>query len=225
MSKNESRKTGPKFLPEQRLFIEQTAWEWRVKKRWSYTKIAEELFAQFGFQVDQSTIARAIKRAAERVEQEMTKFIGQVKADQTARLEHIYVEAIEAWERSKQPFNSVTQVQEMIRPVEGDPETSPKLMNEKITRTVKENVGASTFLEEARSALADIRNIWGIGKAGVEVNINIWQAEYIEAIQKGEVDYESLSEVLGDGSLAAELFARAGKAQVATGEGQKENTG
>lgn len=76
--------------------------------------------------------------------------IREIKASHAQRLMHVYREAMEAWERSK--MNETTVVTT----------TSKDVSTGETTRTAsKGQVGNPAFLSEARTALLDIRKIWG----------------------------------------------------------------
>lgn len=72
------------------------AWSLR-RKLWSLQRIATKLG------VDESTVSRMLKREEDRLTKEFTEQALVVKLTQAAQLEFIAEEAMEAWEKSKEP--------------------------------------------------------------------------------------------------------------------------
>ena len=74
--------------------------------------------------------------------------IREIKCNHTTRLMHIYQEAMAAWERSKEDAVSAT-------------ETTGGEKGGSLSTTRKGQCGNSAYLETARGALKEIREIWG----------------------------------------------------------------
>ncbi len=77
--------------------------------------------------------------------------IREIKANHTARLMHVYTEAMKEWERSKLPGMTV-----MKKKIGHGQFPGTDLTNSKEYQT-----GNPSFLSEARAALKQIREIWG----------------------------------------------------------------
>jgi len=155
-------KTGPKFTDYQRLLIEEIAWKAHCLKRMSQHEIAQLLLTDYGIIVDRSTISRSLKRAAGRVIDANKKRIEDMKAAQTTTLEHIARESLEAWEASKAHRKKVSQKREELA---GAATQGSELSGLTTTTTVEEEIGDTAYLREARGALKDIRDIWGVGRS------------------------------------------------------------
>src|SRR5262249_48446278 len=75
------------------------------------------------------------------------------RARQTARLEFLYGQSIQAWQASRE--ESLTRRQRKIDRGDGAGATIAELVSEN-------QHGDPRYLEEARKALADLRKIWGV---------------------------------------------------------------
>jgi predicted transcriptional regulator len=138
----------PKEVTAQR---EVRAWELR-QQLWTQQRIAEELH------VRQNTVCEILKRVRKRVFAELQEEISEAKATQTAQLEYLANEAMDAWERSKLESVVVETIEEQV-------EVGEKKVPALATRTKTIRRGQSgnpSFLGEVRGALSDIRDIWGI---------------------------------------------------------------
>lgn len=129
----------PKEVARQR---EDAAWELR-QKGWTQQKIADELG------ITQTGVYRALRRAEARVLKRMGDRIAGIKATQHAQLEHVIMEAMSAWERSKADVKTIKVTKD------GD--------GGKIEKTLRTTPGNPQFLSEARGAMADVRKLWNIG--------------------------------------------------------------
>jgi predicted transcriptional regulator len=141
---------SPNPAPEIVLDRESRAWQLR-QQGWSQMRIAKELG------IDQSTVSRLLQRISDRVLAELQENVERVKVEQTVQLEHLYDEALQAWERSKQDAVKIT--------TETPPAEREGASNATVTEEVKGQVGDRAYLDEARAVLADIRKIWGLDSA------------------------------------------------------------
>lgn len=95
-----------------------------------------------------------VHQVCQKVDQYLSQFyidrVREIRVRHTEQLEHIFTEAMAAWERSKE--DAVTSIQG---------ETTKSFKTE--TKTVSQ-AGAPAFLNEARGALADIRKIHAVDK-------------------------------------------------------------
>ncbi len=142
---------------------ERRAWALRTQHGLSHQQIADELG------VERSTVTKLLGRMNSRLHKTLEKELEQRKAEQTAQLEHIFAEAIGAWEESK-PRAAVTRIDEELS---GKGEAVAEL----IVRGDR-----SGFLKAAMQALGDARKIWGLdapakaelaGKGGAPLTIRV----------------------------------------------------
>lgn len=130
---------------------EQEAWRLRLRG-WTQCQIAAEL------KVDQSTISDYLKRRNQALAEEFTEEAREVKAQQTAQLEHIYAEAVAAWEQSKLPAERTQVVTGRAVASQFGIVDLPDLE----TTTTEGQSGNPALLAAALKAKADIRAIWGM---------------------------------------------------------------
>ena len=115
---------------------------------WSQHDIATELG------VSQAAVSKMLRRAEAHVLRELTTVIEQQKARYTLRLEHVYREAVRAWEQSK--TDTTRRRQRKTQPGSGGTSAT-------IAEIVVENQhGDPRYLEAARKAMADLRKLWGV---------------------------------------------------------------
>ena len=115
---------------------------------WSQHQIAADLG------VSQAAVSRILARVELRVLQEMTIIVERQKARHTLRLEHLFAEAIQAWEHSK--TDTTRRRQRKTQSGHGDAGAT-------VAEIVTENQhGDPRYLDEARKALADHRKLWGL---------------------------------------------------------------
>lgn len=132
---------------------------WSLRQQ-GYTQ--EQIAAELG--VGSSAISRALSRLSKRYLDTMLAEIGEVKAQQIARLEHIASEAMAAWEASKKMRRSVTKrtTHHLVRArLDGTPTSFPL---EDITANSAEQTGDPRYLLVAMKAFEDIRAILGLDK-------------------------------------------------------------
>ena len=146
---------------------EKRAWELR-QQCWTEERIAADLG------VTQPAVSVMLRRISGRMAKQLTGQVERVKATQTAQLEHIAFEAMQAWERSKLNAEATRTVTEQIS-LKGEEETlddegQPIRRKTAVVPAVKETTtftsegqaGDSRMLEKAINALSDIRKIWGL---------------------------------------------------------------
>jgi predicted transcriptional regulator len=115
---------------------------------WSQPQIAADLG------VSQAAVSKILNRAELRVLHELTAKVERQKTRHTLRLEHIFAEALRAWDQSKADTTRRRQ-----RKSEGGPGGAGATVAELV---VENQHGDPRYLEEARKALADHRKLWGL---------------------------------------------------------------
>lgn len=121
---------------------ERRAWELRVTQFQTEQQIADALG------IDTSTVCRMLQRLEKRLAKTFEGQAAEIKAEQTAQLQHIAQEAIRAWERSQQD----AEIERTVSGPQGATTTTER----------RGQVGDSRFLDQVRGALEDIRDIWGL---------------------------------------------------------------
>ena len=130
---------------------------------WSQHQIAADLA------VSQAAVSKILRRVEERVLRELTAVIERQKVRHTMRLEHLFAEAMRAWDQSKS--DSTRRRQRKTQSGSGDPGGS-------IAEIVVENQhGDPRYLDEGRKALADLRKLWGLD-APQKVNVRAERSPY-----------------------------------------------
>jgi predicted transcriptional regulator len=103
--------------------------------------------------ITQPAVSKMVRRIEERAFEEFATVLARRKARHTLRLDHIYAEAMAAWERSKADATRRRQ----RKTVGGSTGTAT------VAELVVENEhGDPRYLEEARKALADASKLWGL---------------------------------------------------------------
>ena len=115
---------------------------------WSQHQIAADLG------VSQAAVSKILNRVELRVLHELTAMVERHKTRQTLRLEHIFAEALRAWDQSKADTTRRRQ-----RKSEGGPGGAGATVAEIV---VENQHGDPRYLEQARKALADHRKLWGL---------------------------------------------------------------
>lgn len=129
---------------------EQDIWRLRVSGL-TQLEIADRM------QMTQGAVSQALKRLGERYGREFVEEQRQVKLQQTAILEQTASEAFTQWRRSCE--DAVSEVT-----VKGKTEGGEKggQNRAQVTRTIEGQSGNPALLAQARGALSDIREIWGM---------------------------------------------------------------
>lgn len=129
------------------------------------------------FRVSRSTIFNVVK------EQEQ-KFIGrhdykveEIKRDHTERLEWIYEQAKEAFEKSKRTAVTIQETVNSERVKQEAMAEDRQPPEDKVVTTKKRQTGEAAYLGTMMKALEDIRQIWGANEpeklqVGGQININ-----------------------------------------------------
>ncbi len=101
--------------------FERRAWEMRISGEKNLAAIAAELInPATGKPISTSTVSRMLSRVEQRLAKEFANQAEHVKARQTALLERIVDEALDAWRRSKEPAETVTVTQGRAANREGE---------------------------------------------------------------------------------------------------------
>jgi transcriptional regulator with XRE-family HTH domain len=115
---------------------------------WSQPQIAADLG------VSQAAVSKILRRVEGRMLRELSASIERQKARQAGRLEHLFAEAMRAWEESK--ADSTRRRQRKSDGGSGVPGAT-------VAELVVENQhGDPRYLDQARNALADQRKLWGL---------------------------------------------------------------
>jgi predicted DNA-binding protein (UPF0251 family) len=139
---------------------------------WSQHQIAADLG------ISQAAVSKILKRAEIRVLRELTAIVERHKARHSLRLEHIFAEALRAWEQSKA---------DTTRRRQRKSDSGPGGTGSTVAEVVVENQhGDPRYLEEARKALADHRKLWGLDapqKVDVRAPRNLYDGMTEEALR------------------------------------------
>jgi transcriptional regulator with XRE-family HTH domain len=115
---------------------------------WSQHQIAADLG------LSQAGVSRILRRIETRLVREFAAMVERQKARHTLRLEYLFKEAVDAWDRSK--TDTTRRRQRKTESAQGGPGAT-------IAEIVVENQhGDPRYLDEARKALADHRKLWGL---------------------------------------------------------------
>ena len=115
---------------------------------WSQQQIAADLG------VTQAAVSKILNRVERRALRELTATVERHKVRHTLRLDHIYAEAMRAWDQSKADTTRRRQ-----RKSEGGPGGPGATVAELV---VENQHGDARYLDVARKALADHRKLWGL---------------------------------------------------------------
>jgi len=103
--------------------------------------------------ISQPAVSKIVRRVEERLLADLAYKAERQRARQTLRLEHIYGQAMHAWQDSKQEG-----LRRRQRKTEHDGGTGST-----VAELISENRhGDPRYLDEARKALTDMRKLWGI---------------------------------------------------------------
>jgi DNA-binding CsgD family transcriptional regulator len=115
---------------------------------WSQPQIAADLG------ISQAAVSKLLKRIETRLLRELAETVQRQKARQTLRLEHLFAEAMRAWNESKADTTRRRQ-----RQTQGGDGGAGATVAELV---VENQHGDPRYLDEARKALADQRKLWGL---------------------------------------------------------------
>ncbi len=121
---------------------EMRAFELR-QQLWTHERIAKDLG------VERSAVTKMLKRINKRYSDRLAEEVKRIRAEHTLHLEHMADEAMQAWIASKQPAKDARRRKTVRR-------------GEEEENRVQTQNADPRFLAEARAALADIRDIWGV---------------------------------------------------------------
>ena len=110
-----------------------------------------EIAAEEG--ITQSAVSRIRRRVEGRLFDTLVARVEQQKVQQTLCLDHLYGEAVRAWEASK--ADTTRRVQKKTQSEDGGGATVAQVVSET-------QHGDPRYLEVARKALADKRRVWGL---------------------------------------------------------------
>lgn len=134
--------------------------------------------------ISQAAVSKLLKRADDRVLQELSDRIERQKVRHTQRLERLFSESMTAWEKSKEDATRRRQ-----RKSGSDDGTS--IAGQTVAEVVVETQhGDPRYLESARKALTDLRKIWGLDApqqlaiADVDPYASLTDAELLDRIAK-----------------------------------------
>lgn len=134
---------------------EAKAWDLTLKG----TKQAD-IAAELG--VTQQAVSLMLERVERKLFAELESTVTRHKARQTARLEHIYREAMAGWDRSQQPVKKSRQRTSSNLIAANSQAAVPTEIKQETSEETVVPIGDFRFLETARAALADQRRIWGL---------------------------------------------------------------
>jgi DNA-binding CsgD family transcriptional regulator len=103
--------------------------------------------------ISQPAVSKILRRVEERLLADLAWKIERQRARHTVRLEFIYGEAIRAWQASKQ--EALRRRQRKTDGGENGEATVAEIVSEN-------RHGDPRYLDEARKALSDLRNLWGV---------------------------------------------------------------
>jgi predicted transcriptional regulator len=128
----------------------QRAWRLYIEFGWSMSRIAAELG------ITKGAVSKAMRRGEQHAIAELKTTISAHKAKALERLEWLYYEARDAWERSKEPHTK--KLSRQRKPADDEkavPSTTTQLVTE-------ETVGDPRYLSEARMCIDRICKLLGI---------------------------------------------------------------
>jgi hypothetical protein len=103
--------------------------------------------------ITQPAVSKIARRIEERLLSDFAYKVERQRARQTLQLQHIYAESMDAWQASKQ--DAVRRRQRKTDPAGGAGTTMAEVVAEL-------QHGDPRYLEIARKALADLRDVWGV---------------------------------------------------------------
>jgi predicted transcriptional regulator len=133
----------------------------------------QEIAADLG--VSQPAVSKILKRVELRLLRELTTTVERQKVRHTVRLEHLFAEAIRAWEASKGDSTRRRQ-----RKTQGEPARPGATVAEIV---IENRHGDPRYLEEARKALADHRRLWGLD-APQQLDVRALRTRYDEMTEE-----------------------------------------
>jgi hypothetical protein len=135
---------------------------------WSQPQIAADLG------ISQGAVSKLLKRIETRLLRELAETVGRHKVRHTVRLEHLYAEAMRAWNESK--VDTTRRRQRQTQDGDGTSAIVAELV-------VENQHGDPRYLDEARKALADQRKLWGLD-APQKVDLRASQDPYADMTEE-----------------------------------------
>jgi hypothetical protein len=141
---------------------EPSAFQWavyeQVRKGGTYRQVAAA-FTEAGEPITHQGVSNICGRVDEYLAQQSMERVRAMRERHTGHLEHLFCEAMAAWEASKgivvtEEFESVT-----IKGADGEAEPAEKKKRKEV-----HSAGNPAFLSEARAALAEIRKVHAVDK-------------------------------------------------------------
>jgi len=144
-----------KMKKEEIKMREREIWLMRTEKFMTQTQIGKEL------NISNSFVSAILTRITKRFNDEFRDKVLDYKYTQTEQLTNVAREAADAWEKSKQAAKSVTTKEE----------DGGKTGKGSTIKSIKEQYGDPRFLNTIITALADVREIWGLNAPAAEATI------------------------------------------------------
>jgi len=133
--------------------------------------------------ITQPAVSKMVRRIEERAFEEFATVLARRKARHTLRLDHVYAEAMAAWEQSK----ADTTRRRQRKTVSGSTGSAT------VAELVVENEhGDPRYLEEARRALADVSKLWGLD-APPQIDIQPTQTVDLSNLTNEELHQRALA--------------------------------
>ena len=150
--------------------------------------------------ISQAAVSRILTRVETRILRELAETVERQKARHTVRLEHLFAEAIRAWDQSKADTTRRRQ-----RKTQGGAGGAGATVAEIV---VENQHGDPRYLNEARKALADHRKLWGLDapqQLDVRATRNPYDGMSEEALRELLARQAPL---LGDAAVVADVVPR-----------------
>lgn len=165
----------PRMNATQQRERERQVWAYRAEGM-THERIAELIGAE------RSTITKMLARLADRSLGELTEDISEEKMAQVSILRHIVDEAMQAWERSKNPEKTVTKRAPVTE--EGGRRRPAGRSDSYLLSRVIDSDGDPRYLDQAMKALGEIRKILGLNApAPIDVTTGGKTIDRIEVIE------------------------------------------
>lgn len=170
---------------------------WRMRSRgWSQLRIADELG------ITQSGVSRLLARVERRELRRLSKAVERLKVVQSAQLDHVIEESIDAWHRSKTPRKRAASKTE-IPGGGGDGHGGDDQGGETRTTEVVERDGEASYLYAAMTALTHQRSLWGLDVAPALQDPVGSIADLTRDLFRRAAEYEQRGDGEGEGQTQA----------------------
>lgn len=178
------------YPPDVKEFVEQRAYELRVKQGLTFRQIAavikSELEVDEAEKLSAETVRLAVKRMRAAASSEIDALKLQVLSDLYEQGVYLFGEAMTAWEKSKEPTTEVTQVFTTNPPPYRDPSRrgpKPKglepSVSEEVTTKVVERLPDPRYLQVGIEVMKLVRDLFGINQSGQPSEVSKVQIEVI----------------------------------------------